>query len=436
MEVAVQPVSDLFAENLPSIDRIKAISSYIHSSEANIIAFVQKLEQNLSQTGPKANLANGIGLVIVGRYREAIEKLEKGKDSLEKFLYLAESLRRMRQFDKAIEALNKCPDFQADPLSVSLQKIAVYRCSSNLQAAANELKKNANYENVSADYHYQLARLREAEGLYDQAIENYKTAIELSPDHQKAIFHLAYRCDLMGDEEAAIDYYKHITSSSPVFVSALLNLAVLYEDHNQFEKASMCVEKVLQHHPNHKRATLFKKDIESSKTMVYDEEKEKKKTIRNQLLETPITDFELSVRSRNCLRKMNITTVGDLMRITETELLSYKNFGETSLKEIKIILAGKGLRLGMAVEESRQESAAPTSEIVPENQSILSKPVDDLQLSVRARKCLQKLNIRSIAELTRKSEPELLGIKNFGATSLNEIKKVLSNYGLSLRTID
>jgi DNA-directed RNA polymerase subunit alpha len=133
---------------------------------------------------------------------------------------------------------------------------------------------------------------------------------------------------------------------------------------------------------------------------------------------------------------MNITTVGDLMRITETELLSYKNFGETSLKEIKIILAGKGLRLGMAVEESRQESAEPTSEIVPENQSILSKPVDDLQLSVRARKCLQKLNIRSIAELTRKSEPELLGIKNFGATSLNEIKKVLSNYGLSLRTID
>jgi DNA-directed RNA polymerase subunit alpha len=199
----------------------------------------------------------------------------------------------------------------------------------------------------------------------------------------------------MGDEEAAIDYYKHITSSSPVFVSALLNLAVLYEDHNQFEKASMCVEKVLQHHPNHKRATLFKKDIESSKTMVYDEEKEKKKTIRNQLLETPITDFELSVRSRNCLRKMNITTVGDLMRITETELLSYKNFGETSLKEIKIILAGKGLRLGMAVEESRQESAEPTSEIVPENQSILSKPVDDLQLSVRARKCLQKLNIRT-----------------------------------------
>ena len=197
---------------------------------------------------------------------------------------------------------------------------------------------------------------RKHKGLYDQALENYKTAIELSPEHQKALFHLAYRCDLAGDEEAAIDYYKQITSTSPVFVSALLNLAVLYEDTCQFEKAALCVDKVIQYHPNHKRAILFKKDIDSSKTMVYDEEKEKKKTIRNQLLETPITDFELSVRSRNCLKKMNIRTVGDLMKITETELLSYKNFGETSLKEIKVILATKNLRLGMALEEAAARS--------------------------------------------------------------------------------
>jgi DNA-directed RNA polymerase subunit alpha len=436
MEVAAQTQVDLFAENLPSIDQIKTISNHIHSSEANMLIFVQRLEQNLTQTGAKAALANGIGLAIIGRYKEAVEKLEKAKDCLEKFFFLAKALRRTGQFDRAIEALNKCLDFQAEPLFISLKKVAVYRSASNFQAAENELKKNANYENVSADYHYQLARLREAQGLYDQAIDNYKTAIELSPEHHKALFHLAYRCDLQGDEEAAIDYYKHITSASPVFVSALLNLAVLYEDICQFDKAALCIDKVLQHHPNHRRAFLFKKDIDSSKTMVYDEEKEKKKTIRNQLLDTPITDFELSVRSRNCLKKMNIRTIGDLMRITESELLSYKNFGETSLKEVKTILAAKNLRLGMALEESHQASAEPPSETIPENQSILAKSVDDLQLSVRARKCLQKLNIRTIAELTRKTEAELLGIKNFGVTSLNEIKKVLSNYGLSLRTLD
>ena len=48
---------------------------------------------------------------------------------------------------------------------------------------------------------------------------------------------------------------------------------------------------------------------------------------------------------------MNIRTLGDLLNITEAELLSYKNFGETSLREIKAILETKNLRLGMALED-------------------------------------------------------------------------------------
>ena len=68
-----------------------------------------------------------------------------------------------------------------------------------LEAAEKELKACANYENVSAEYHYQLGRLQEAQGFYDAAVENYKKALELSPSHQRAIFHLAYRCDLAGE---------------------------------------------------------------------------------------------------------------------------------------------------------------------------------------------------------------------------------------------
>ncbi|GAF96842.1 unnamed protein product, partial [marine sediment metagenome] len=179
-------------------------------------------------------------------------------------------------------------------------------------------------------------------------------------------------------------------------------------------------------------------DIESSETMFYDEEKEKKKTRKNQILETPISDFELSVRSRNCLKKMKIETLGDLLNISEAELLSYKNFGETSLREIKSILETKALRLGMALEE-KQPSSAETSELIEvedEDERLLSKPIDDLQLSVRARKCLQKLDIRTLGDLTHKTDAELLGVKNFGVTSLNEIRKVIGNLGLSLRALD
>jgi DNA-directed RNA polymerase subunit alpha len=334
--------------------------------------------------------------------------------------------------------LQESLDYEADTLNITLEKAATYSHASDFDAAAKELKACANFENVSAEYHYQLARLQEGQGLYEEAMDNYKTALELSPNHQRALFHLAYRCDLSGDEQAAIDFYRQIVSTSPIYISALLNLAVLYEDKGLFDKAAYCVDKVLESHPNHQKATLFKKDIESSKTMFFDEEKERKRTRKSQILETPISDFELSVRSRNCLKKMHIDTLGDLLNITETELLSYKNFGETSLMEIKAILTPKGLHLGMALEEKQFGPEEPSEQdaMVTQDEALMNKPVEELQLSVRARKCLQKLNVHTISDLTRKTEAELLGVKNFGVTSLNEIKRGLANVGLSLRSLE
>ena len=424
------------------MDDLNKLSDFVHSSEINLINFSQQVEANISRTSAKAVLAVGIGLYILGKNADAVEKLRKGNDCKEKFFYLAVAMRRMGKFDEAIENLQKSLTLGADSLNTMLEKAATHRCASDFDAAAKELKGCASFENVSADYHYQLGYLQESRGLYDHAVENYKKAIELFPNHQKAMFRLAFRCDMAGDEEAAIDYYKQISSTNPVYLNALLNLAVLYEDKGQFDNAFQSVEKVLKYHPNHKRAILFKKDIESSKTMFYDEEREKKKTKKTQILETPISDFELSVRSRNCLRKMNIQTIGDLLNITETELLSYKNFGETSLREIKAILESKTLHLGMSLEErqpaasiiSEQDSPSSVEEV--ENDALYGKPIDDLQLSVRARKCIEKLNVRTIGELVHKTEAELLGCKNFGVTSLNEIKKTLANIGLSLRNLD
>ena len=438
MEPITEPGIDLFADDLPSMEEIRKLSEVVHSSESNQISFSEQLEANMSRTSPRAVLAVGIGLYIVGRDADAVRKLEKAKDRKEKFIYLAFALRRMGRFDEAIESLQKSLDYEADPLMVTLEKAVTYRYASNLDAADKELKSCANFENVSAEYHYQLGRFQEVQGLYEEAMDNYKRALELSPDHQEALFHLAYRCDLSGDEEASTDYYKQINSSSPVYVNSLLNLAVLYEDTGKFDKAAQCIDKVLKYHPNHQRAILFKKDIESSKTMFYDEEKEKKKDRKIQILETPISDFELSVRSRNCFKKMNIKTLGDLMNISEAELLSYKNFGETSLREIKAVLDLKGLRLGLALEEKQLPSAETSDSIVTndEDKQLLDKPVDDLRLSVRAQRCLQKLDIRILGDLTQRTDAELLGCKNFGVTSLNEIKKALNNIGLFLRSLD
>ncbi len=437
MEQTTEVGVNLFADQLPSMEELRTLSHAVHASEASQMKFAQHVEENRSKTSAHTALATGIGLFMLGRYDEAMDKLRKGQDCREKCMYLAFALRRMRRFDEAIEQLQKAQHHGAEAMNVSFEKAATYRQAGNLEAAAKEIHACANFENVSAEYHYQLARLQEARGEYDAALRNYQTALHLAPGHQRALFHMAYRYDLSGQEDTAIDTYKQVVSSSPAYVSALLNLAVLYEDRGDFAKAAACVDKVLESHPNHPRAVLFKKDIESSKTMFYDEEKEKKRTRKNQILETPISDFELSVRSRNCLRKMNIRTIGDLLNITEAELLSYKNFGETSLREIKAILDQKNLHLGMALEDKQFQADVPASSVEnPENQGLMNKPVDDLQLSVRSRKCLQKLNLRTIGELTRTTDAELLGCKNFGVTSLNEIKRLLANMGLSLRSLD
>jgi DNA-directed RNA polymerase subunit alpha len=433
---------NLFGEETLSMEQIKKLSEQVHSSEASLLAFAEQVEQNKGKTGGKGCLAAGIGLFILGKDAEAIEKLQKGNDCKEKFMCLASALRRLGNYDEAIMNFHASGKQGADSLAVSLEKAATYRMAGNFESAEKELKGCANFKNVSAEFHYQLGRLREKQGLYDEASENYKAALELSPKHQEAMFHLAYRCDLSGDEDASIDYYKAITSSSPIYTSALLNLAVIYEDKADYDKAERCVQKVLTCHPNHKRASLFLKDIESSKTMVYDEETEKKKTRKMQILETPLSDFELSVRSRNCLKKMNLNTLGDLLRTTEAELLAFKNFGETSLREIKVILDSKGLQLGM-MPEDRQfgpvDPAAPAASAVEEpaaDQGLTGKLIADLQWSVRAKKALLKLNMRTVGELTRVTEAELLGCKNFGVTSLNEVKRVLANLGLSLRTLE
>jgi len=422
------------------MNELEQLSEFVHSGECERISFSEEVEENMSKTGGKAVLATGIGLFILGKAAEAVEKLEKAKDCKEKFIYLGFALRRMYKFEEAIKNLHKSLDYGADTLNITLEKAATYRQAGDFEAVAKELKSCANFEKVSAEYHYQLGRFREAEGLYEEAMDNYETALELSPNHQRALFHLAYRCDLSGDEEAAIDYYKQIVSTGTVYVSALMNLAVLYEDAGQFDKACRCVDKVLQHHPNHQRALMFKKDIESSKTMFYDEEKQKKKDYKTKLLETPISDFELSVRSRNCLKKMNLNTLGDLLNITEVELLSYKNFGETSLSEIKVILESRNLHLGMALKEKQLTSAElaeyPAEEDEDKDEQLVSKSVDELQLTVRARRCLQKLNICTVGDLIRKTDAELLGVKNFGVTSLNEVKKAIGKVGLSLRSLD
>ena len=78
---------------------------------------------------------------------------------------------------------------------------------------------------------------------------------------------------------------------------------------------------------------------------------DEEKSVLGEKLHKSVDEMELSVRSYNCLKNANIRTIGELVQKTEAEMLKTKNFGRKSLNEIKEILGGMGLSLGMKIDE-------------------------------------------------------------------------------------
>jgi DNA-directed RNA polymerase subunit alpha len=298
---------------------------------------------------------------------------------------------------------------------------------------ASEVQRDA----ATASRHQQAAEKLEAQGDRRPAVAEYRKAVAADPADPKILFRLAYLLDLLGEEDEAIVLYERAVERPPAPINALINLGILYEDRGDWPRAERCLRQILETDPNHPRARLYMKDVQASRGMVIEDDHEREKLKRSALLDTPVTDFELSVRARTCLKKMNIRTLGDLIRTTEAELLSYKNFGESSLVEIKNMLSAKGLRLGQGRDEAHRAARKAMLESLKGTnaEAALNKAVSELNLSVRARKALQLLNIQSLGDLITHTEAELLGVKNFGATSLSEVKIKLAEYGLALRTI-
>ena len=79
------------------------------------------------------------------------------------------------------------------------------------------------------------------------------------------------------------------------------------------------------------------------------------------------------------------------------------------------------------------EPPIDTSHMSPDEQALLDRPISDLNLSVRARKCMARLQLNTIGELIRKTGDDMLECKNFGVTSLNEVREKLADLGLKMR---
>ena len=354
----------------------------------------------------KIHLKLGVVDYFLGHIRTAVEHLSKSEGPLAAFflglahLYLGQAARtrtttatppitstpRTRRSTRPRRAATRRSRFNC-------RRPACCGCrvtSARRRRSSSKLKDAAAH---NAEYYFQEGGVAEAEGDPVRAAKFYERAVELDPRHTGALFRLGFLNDLQGNDDDAIGYYERCLKYPPIGKGVLYNLGVLYEDNDQYDKAVDCFRRLHKADPRDERAQLFLKDAEASLTMYYSPEEEQVSQQFRQVMEIPITDFELSVRSRNCLKKMNIRTLGDLTRVTESQLLASKNFGETSLEEIRIIMNAKGLRIGQSLEQGQQYEFRyrPQQNLSPEEQAMLNKPVSDLNLSVRARKCMNRL---------------------------------------------
>lgn len=418
------------------------------------VSTIRDREKKAPSGTSESHLRLGVGEVLLGRYSAGLSCLKQAGDLGMALYFQGLAYENLQKYAEAAGAFAQSAKLGYDARNSELRRAGALRRLGRMEVADGKVEAGlAKVEEAkkileglektvgsSAEYHFQRGAILAAEGDLEPAAAELEKALSLDRDHNGALFELAYINDLYGNDDAAVDFYKRCTERPPVPLAAWINLGVLYEDEMKFREAEQCYRHVLEHDPNHPRARLFVKDCQASKGMYYDEEAEKGYTVLKQLLEIPVTDFELSVRSRNCLRKMNIRTLGDLTRTTEAALLASKNFGETSLAEIKEMMRSKGVRLGMALEGAERggpggvdHRSEPVQEVSPEVQAMLSKPISELSLSVRARKCMSKLNLQTVGDLTKRSGDDLLECKNFGVTSLNEVRDKLGALGLKLK---
>jgi len=395
----------------------------------------KKLDGATGTAAKKWHLKLGIASFFLGYTRQAGEHLSQAEGPLANF-YLGRAQVSQGDLTGAFKAFDKAEKLGYNASQVQLQKANIHRLNGEIADARAVLDKQKDQAGYNAEYHFQIGSCHLAEGERQKAIAAFEAAIKHDPGHTGALFQLGHANDLAGNDDDAIKYYETALRFPPVHVGTLKNLGILYEDQERYDKAAECFRRVLAFDPRDEQARLFCKDTEASLHQSYDPEDEHARSKFSQVLEIPVTDFELSVRSRNCLKKMNIKTLGDLTRVTEQQLLSSKNFGETSLAEIKEMMTAKGLRLGQSLEDGQGSDRPYRPAIQPQNEeqaALLNKPVSELNLSVRARKCMIRLGINSLGELCQRTADELLEAKNFGQTSLAEVREKLTAYGLNLR---
>lgn len=157
---------------------------------------------------------------------------------------------------------------------------------------------------------------------------------------------------------------------------------------------------------------------------------------RNKNPEDPIGVIALDAAFSPITKVNYVVTQARVGQITDYDKLTLEVYTNGAVRpDDAVAYAAKILKEQLTIFINFPEEPEPTEEKIEEEPRIndnLFRTVDELELSVRSANCLKNADIKYIGELVQKSESEMLKTKNFGRKSLNEIKEMLGEMGLSL----
>jgi DNA-directed RNA polymerase subunit alpha len=363
----------------------------------------------------RAAARKGIIEWILARPREAVKSFEGVRPAREWAYFQARVYLEAGAPDTAVELFQKALEFHPESALVLAGYAEALLAAGRAEEAIQKLEQVAPTFEGDAPFHHALGLAYDAVGRHEDADRAFDRALAADEGYPPTLFRRAWNLALRGNEEEALKIYERLRDAKPPHVGALINLGVMYEAY-----------------PDHERARLYLRDANAAMNMFYDEEIRRRESGWKRVLATPVTELPFSLRTRNSLEKAGILTLGDLVRQTEEDLKANRSLGASGLKEIVEILQARGLSLSTATAKPPSPEVADGP--APAAADVLARNLDEFEWSARSKKALAALGLATVGDLVRRSEKDFASVKNFGATSLTEVKQKLAALGLSLRT--
>ncbi|MDF1801003.1 MAG: tetratricopeptide repeat protein, partial [Planctomycetota bacterium] len=249
-----QPVStpsfDLLGIEDPSFPQLDMGRAEVYASQGSLRSFT-KLVDGLEDSGD-AGMRKGLGLWMLARHEEAVERLEAHKDDDVVAFTLARALCSCGRWADAQaiyaaltdkypnERRPRCGMVEAElekNLAEGNYEAAVEGLRAGLEAAPEAFEK-------SPEQRYLTGRAHELEREWEEALDAYASARELDPANRENLFRLAHLAERCGLDELALECYETLAGMLPIDTTVLLNLGVLYEDLGRDQDAAACYETV------------------------------------------------------------------------------------------------------------------------------------------------------------------------------------------------